>query len=354
MASHSITLNLADDFHHHFRDGESLRNTVPYASRMFKRAIVMPNLKPPITTTEAALEYRCRILSHVPEGRDFMPLMTLYMTDHTSADEIRKAHETGFIFGVKLYPKGATTNSQSGVTDFQKIEGALEAMAELQIPLLVHGEVTDVETDVFDREVLFIENVLRPLVEKYPKLKVVVEHITTKQAAEFVVGCGKNVAATITPQHLMYNRNEIFKGGVRPHLYCLPILKREEHRKALVYHATSGNPKFFLGTDSAPHSKETKENSCGCAGIFNGHAALELYAEIFDSANALEKLNSFCSENGADFYGLKRNKEIITLIESPWTVPETLQFGNSVVVPLKAGETIKWKIRDDDRKPIEK
>lgn len=343
-----------DDLHHHLRDGDAaLSRTVDHVSSQFARCIVMPNLVPPVTTTEQALAYRERILAHVPEDKrdasspnGFEPLMTLYMTDGTTAEEIRRAAATNKIFAVKLYPAGATTNSDSGVTNFNNIYPALEAMADVGMPLLVHGEVTDPTVDLFDREATFVEEVIKPLVAKFPQLKVVMEHITTKEAAEFVTNAPANVAATITPQHLLYNRNAIFQGGLRPHKYCLPVLKRETHRQALLQAIASGSKKFFLGTDSAPHVASKKESGCGCAGIYSAHAALELYAEAFESIGKLDLLRAFACENGADFYGLKRNTVGETVLKKQeWTVPDHYPFDNGVVVPLKAGETISWKLQ---------
>ncbi|CAH0478535.1 unnamed protein product [Peronospora belbahrii] len=342
-----------DDMHHHLRDGDNaLACTVSHVTSQFARCIVMPNLVPPVTTTEQALAYRERIMNHVPqEKRDpnssnpFVPLMTLYMTDSTSADEIRRAAATKKIFAVKLYPAGATTNSDSGVTNIDNIHLALNAMSEVGMPLLVHGEVTDPSVDLFDREATFVEQVIKPLVAKYPKLKVVMEHITTKEATEFVLNASNNVAATITPQHLIYNRNAIFQGGLRPHKYCLPVLKRETHRQALLQAIATGSKKFFLGTDSAPHVSSKKESGCGCAGIYSAHAALELYAETFESIGKLDLLRAFACENGADFYGLERNTIGDTVLkQEEWKVPDHYTFDNGVVVPLKAGETIRWKL----------
>ncbi|CAM9438462.1 unnamed protein product [Ascophyllum nodosum] len=352
MASRvEITIPPADDFHHHFRDGEVLKDTVKHACRMFRRAIAMPNLKPPVTTTEAALEYRQRILANVPDGVDFMPLMTLYMTDNTTPQEIKKAKASGHVYAVKLYPAGATTNSDSGVTDLDKVAPAMETMADLGMPLLIHGEVTTAGVDIFDKEAKFIEEVIKPLVQKMPKLKMVMEHITTSEAVAFVSAAPPNVAATITPQHLLYNRNAIFQGGICPHMYCLPVLKRETHRLDLVKAATSGNPKFFMGTDSAPHTKEAKLSPCGCAGIFTGHAALELYCEVFDDEGSLDRLTAFCSHFGADFYGLPRNEGAETLIKETWLVPESYAFGKAQVVPLRAGQNIAWQMVEDGKRP---
>ncbi|CAI5745495.1 unnamed protein product [Peronospora destructor] len=343
-----------DDMHHHLRDGyDALACTVSHVTSQFARCIVMPNLVPPVTTTEMALAYRGRIMTHVPtEKREpnssngFEPLMTLYMTDGTSADEIRRAAATNKIVAVKLYPAGATTNSDSGVTKIGNIYSALEAMSEVGMPLLVHGEVTDPSVDLFDREAAFVEQVIKPLITKFPQLKVVMEHITTKEAAEFVSNAPANVAATITPQHLLYNRNAIFQGGLRPHKYCLPVLKREIHRQALLQAIASGSKKFFLGTDSAPHVSSKKESGCGCAGIYSAHAALELYAEAFESIGKLDLLRAFACENGADFYGLKRNTVGDTVLaQVEWEVPDNYPFDNGFVVPLKAGEIIRWKLQ---------
>ncbi len=307
----TITITRPDDWHLHLRDGAEMAAVLPDTAKRFARAIVMPNLKPPVTSVELARAYRDRILAALPTGLEFTPLMTLYLTDHTSPQEIERAKASGFIHAVKLYPAGATTNSQSGVTDLKKVSAVLAAMEANGLPLLVHGEVTD--GDMFDREQIFIDRLLRPLVERYPNLRLVLEHITTKQAAEFVASAGANIGATITAHHLLLNRNALFQGGIRPHHYCLPILKREEHRQALVQAATSGNPKFFLGTDSAPHAQHTKENACGCAGVYTANAAIELYAEVFDNVGALDKLEGFASFFGADFYGLPRNNSKITL-----------------------------------------
>jgi dihydroorotase len=340
----SLTIIRPDDWHLHLRDGAALKAVLPDSARQFARAIVMPNLRPPVTTTELALAYRKRILEAVPSGMQFEPLMTLYLTDNTSAEEIAKAKSSGLIHGVKLYPAGATTNSDSGVTNIDKCASALVAMQKFGVPLLAHAEVTDSDVDVFDRERVFIERHMVPLLKKYPALKVVFEHITTKDAADFVLNAPSNVAATITAHHLLMNRNDMFKGGIQPHHYCLPILKREEHRLALVQAATSGNPKFFLGTDSAPHARHTKESACGCAGMYTAHTAMELYAEVFESANALDKLEGFASFYGADFYGLPRNTEKITLVKKLWEVPASLPFDGDVLVPLRAGQKMAWKI----------
>lgn len=340
----SIEIRTPDDFHHHLRDGDKLTTLVPAVATQFCRAIVMPNLRPPVTNTAKALAYRERIMACVPDGVSFEPLMTLYLTDRTTPEMIREAKASGVVVACKLYPAGATTNSDSGVTDIALIMPALTAMAEEGLILCVHGEVTDPGVDVFDKEALFIESKMRPLVESLPALKIVMEHVTTKEAAEFVAAAPANVAASITPQHLMYNRNAIFKGGCRPHMYCLPILKRELHRQALVAAAISGSPKFFLGTDSAPHEVKTKENGCGCAGIFSSFAALALYAEVFDAEGALDKLEGFASVNGATFYGLPLNDERTTLTKETWTVPLTYPLGGEgIVVPLRAGEELTWR-----------
>lgn len=345
MSTEQLTLAQPDDWHLHLRDGVAMQAVVGDTAKRFARAIVMPNLKPPITTVEAARQYRERILAALPKGSAFQPLMTLYLTDNTSAAEIRAAKESGVVFAVKLYPAGATTNSDAGVSDLNRCLNAIEALSDTGMPLLIHGEVTDADIDVFDREKVFITRTLMPLVQRFPRLKVVLEHITTANAVKFVLAASDNVAATITAHHLLLNRNAIFQGGVRPHNYCLPILKREDHRLALVKAATSGNPKFFLGTDSAPHAKHTKENACGCAGLYTAHAGIELYAEVFDAVGELSKLEGFASFFGADFYGLPRNQSRIALTKSAWRVPESLPFGEHVVVPMRAGETIAWSLK---------
>ncbi len=342
--TNKLILTRPDDWHLHLRDGDALKAVLPDTARQFARAIVMPNLRPPVTTTELATAYRQRILAALPKGAKFEPLMTLYLTDNTSAEEIKKAKASGFIHGVKLYPAGATTNSDSGVSDLLKCNAVLEAMQNVGLPLLVHAEVTDSEVDVFDRERVFIDRHMTPLLKRFPALKIVFEHITTKDAADFVTASPNNVAATITAHHLLLNRNDMFKGGIQPHHYCLPILKREEHRLALIKAATSGNAKFFLGTDSAPHAKHTKEAACGCAGMYTAHAALELYAEVFEAANSLDKLEAFASFYGADFYGLPRNKDKITLEKTSWLVPNELPLGDDSLVPLRAGQQIHWKL----------
>ena len=339
-----LTLTRPDDWHLHLRDGAALQAVLPDTARQFARAIVMPNLRPPVTTTQFASEYRTRILAALPQDISFEPLMTLYLTDNTAAEEIKRAKASGIIHGVKLYPAGATTNSDAGVSDLAKCNAALEAMQKLGLPLLTHGEVTDSDVDVFDRESVFIERHMIPLLKRFPALKVIFEHITTKDAADFVQSAPSNVAATITAHHLLMNRNDMFTGGIRPHHYCLPILKRETHRLALVKAATSNNPKFFLGTDSAPHAKTAKEAACGCAGMYTAHAAIELYAEAFEAANALDKLEAFASFYGADFYGLARNTSKITLEKTSWLVPNELNLGEDSLVPLRAGQHIHWKL----------
>ncbi len=339
-----ITLTRPDDWHLHLRDGAALQAVLTDTARQFARAIVMPNLRPPVTTTELAIAYRERILAALPKGVSFEPLMTLYLTDNTTAHEIKRAKASGMIHGVKLYPAGATTNSDLGVSDLAKCTNALEAMQDAGLPLLVHAEVTDANVDVFDRESVFITRHMQPLLKQFPALKTVFEHITTKDAADFVAESSKNVAATITAHHLLMNRNDMFIGGIRPHHYCLPILKRESHRQTLIKAATSGNAKFFLGTDSAPHTKHAKEAACGCAGMYTAHAALELYAEAFESVNQLDKLEAFASFYGADFYGLPRNTAQITLQKTSWTVPNELAMGNESLVPLRAGQQIHWKL----------
>ncbi len=350
MATTELTITKPDDFHHHFRDGDALQALVPLVATRFRRAIAMPNLKPPVTTTAQAVAYRERLMAAVPAGVDFEPLMTLYLTDRTTAEEIHAARASGVVHAVKLYPAGATTNSDSGVTDMAAIRPALEAMAEVSMPLLVHSEVTDGEVDVFDREAAFVRRVLIPLVKENPTLKVVMEHITTSEGVDFVMACGPNIGATITPQHLMYNRNAIFQGGLRPHMYCLPILKHERHRQALLRAVASGSPKFFLGTDSAPHPKTAKESACGCAGCFSAFAGLELYAEVFERLGVLDKFEAFTSKNGAAFYGLPENKEKLTLRREPWTVPASYPLGKDTeVIPLKAGEELAWAVKFEEK-----
>ena len=339
-----LTLTRPDDWHLHVRDGDAMKAVLPATARQFARAIIMPNLKPPVRTVEDARNYRERILAALPIGSHFEPLMTLYLTDNTSPDDIGVAAASGFVKAIKYYPAGATTNSDSGVTDIRKCDAAFEAMQSAGLPLLLHGEVADPEVDVFDRERVFIEKHLIPLVLRFPRLKIILEHITTTDAAKFILNASDSVAATITPQHLLYSRNAIFKGGLRPHFYCLPVLKREEHRLALLGVATGGNPKFFLGTDSAPHARNTKEASCCGAGCFTALHALELYAEAFESVNALDKLEAFASFHGADFYGLPRNKGSVTLKKESWSVPEEVAFPDSALVPLRAGELMHWRL----------
>jgi len=339
-----LTFTRPDDWHLHLRDGDLMASVLPDTARQFARAIVMPNLRPPVTTTAQALAYRERILKALPADAKFEPLMTLYLTDITRAEEIRKAKASGVVHAVKLYPAGATTNSDAGVTDLRKSYAALEEMQRCGMPLLVHGEVTSPDIDIFDREAVFIERVMQPLLKDLPNLRVVFEHITTQDAAEFVTSAPDTIAATLTPQHLLYNRNAMLVGGIRPHLYCLPVLKREMHREALIKAATSGNKKFFLGTDSAPHAQHTKENACGCAGCYSAHSAIELYAEAFENAGALDKLEGFASFYGADYYSLPRNKNKVSLRKEEWQVPASVGFGEHQLVPLRAGEMMKWKL----------
>ena len=340
----SLTLTRPDDWHIHFRDGAAMQSVLPDTARVFARAIAMPNLKPPVVTVDDAAAYRARLLAAVPPGIAFEPLMTLYLTDNTQPEEIVRAKASGFVHAVKYYPAGATTNSDSGVTELARAYRAIAAMEEHDLPLLLHGEVTDPDVDVFDREAVFIERHLTRLLADFPHLRIVLEHITTRHAAEFVAAAPANVAATVTVHHLLYNRNAMFRGGMRPHMYCLPVLKRETHREALIAAATSGNPKFFLGTDSAPHAVGAKETACGCAGIYSANAALELYAEAFEDAGALDKLEAFASFHGADFYRLPRNRGTITLRRESWTVPPSLKLGSESLVPLRAGEPVRWRI----------
>ena len=340
----TLTITRPDDWHLHLRDGAAMASVVRASARQFARAIVMPNLRPPVVTVAQARSYRRRILDALARGAAFEPLMTLYLTDATQPAEIEKAAASGFVRAVKYYPAGATTHSAAGVTDIRKCDAALEAMQAHGLPLLVHGEVTDAEVDVFDRETVFIDRVLAPLVKRFPRLKVVLEHITTHEAAAFVERAPATVAATVTAHHLLLNRNAIFSGGIRPHHYCLPVLKREPHRRALVKAATSGNPKYFLGTDSAPHARAAKECACGAGGIYTAHAALELYAEAFERAGALDRLEAFASHFGADFYGLPRNTGTVKLEKRAWRVPKELELGDATVVPLRAGESIGWRL----------
>ncbi|MGH8649013.1 MAG: dihydroorotase [Burkholderiales bacterium] len=339
-----ITIPRPDDWHLHLRDGAHLRAVLPDTARRFARAIVMPNLKPPVTTTTLAREYLGRILAALPSGAHFEPLMTLYLTDNTQPGEIAAARAIRMVHAVKYYPAGATTHSDAGVTDIAKCGRALEAMEQHGLPLLVHGEVTDPAVDVFDRERVFVERVLAPLIERHAGLKVVLEHITTREAAEFVMAAPPRVAATLTAHHLLLSRNALFTGGVRPHHFCLPVLKREAHRQALVRSAVSGNPRFFLGTDSAPHARHAKEADCGCAGIYTAHAGIEFYAEAFAAAGALDRLEGFASRHGAQFYGLPVNGDTITLVEEPWAVPADIPFGADRLVPLRAGGNVAWKL----------
>ncbi len=343
-----LTITQPDDWHLHVRDNDVMASVIGYTARQFGRAIIMPNLKTPVTTTAEALAYKDRILSALPKDSQFQPLMTLYLTDNTPAEEIKKAKDSGFIHAIKYYPAGATTNSDSGVTDLKKTEATLSAMEQHGLPLLVHGEVTHPSIDIFDREKVFIDQQLAPLIKRHPKLKVVFEHITTADAVQFVTEGNNNIAATITPQHLLLNRNAMLVGGIHPHNYCLPVLKRETHREALLKTATSGNPKFFLGTDSAPHAKNDKESSCGCAGIFSAHAALEFYATAFEQEDALDKLEGFASFYGADFYGLPRNTQQVTLTKTKLEIPTEFPFGKQTaektLVPFFAGETLEWAL----------
>ena len=344
----ALTITRPDDWHLHLRDGDALRAVLPHTARQFARAIVMPNLKPPVTSTALALQYKQRIVDALPAGSDFTPLLTLYLTDRTPPDEIRRAREAGIV-ALKLYPAGATTNSDAGVTDIRKTYATLEAMQREGLLLLVHGEVTEPDIDLFDREAVFIERVLEPLRRDLPGLKIVFEHITTREAAQYVAESGPGLGATITAHHLLFNRNAIFQGGLRPHYYCLPVLKREEHRRALVAAATSGSPKFFLGTDSAPHAAPLKEHAAACAGCYTALSALELYAAAFDAAGALERLEGFAAFHGADFYGLPRNRDRITLRRERWTLPEQLPFGEAMVKPLRGGEALGWRLAPDAR-----
>jgi dihydroorotase len=345
----TLTIRRPDDWHLHLRDGAALRSVLPFTAARFARAIVMPNLKPPVTTTEQALAYRRRILDVLPESMKFEPLMTLYLTDRTAPLEVDRAKASGVIHGFKLYPAGATTHSDAGVTDISNVEPVLARMSELGVILQVHGEVTDPDVDVFDREARFIDAVLAPTVEKFSQLKLVFEHITTRAAADFVLHARPGVAATITPQHLLMNRNALFAGGIRPHHYCLPVLKTEPDRRALLDVVASGHPRFFLGSDSAPHARHTKETTCGCAGIFSSHAGIELYAEVFDAIGVLSRLEGFASEFGADFYGLPRNSESITLVKEVWEVPAHYPFGSGELVPLRAGERVGWRLASETK-----
>lgn len=344
MAKTTLTITQPDDWHLHLRDGDALTSVAPFTAKQFARAIIMPNLSPPVTTVLQAVDYLDSILAAV-DGSDFEPLMTLYLTDNTPVSEIIAARKSCFIKGLKLYPAGATTNSDAGVTDIRHCDAVLEEMQKCGLPLLIHGEVTDPKIDVFDREKVFIDKILQPLQLRFPELKIVFEHITTRQAADFVLQAGNNIAATITPQHLLLNRNALFQGGLQPHNYCLPVLKRDIHQQALLQVIRSGSKKFFLGTDSAPHSKHKKETACGCAGIFSAHAAIEIYASIFEQQKALDKLEAFASFNGPDFYRLPRNSKTITLIKEDWTIPNEYPLGSETLVPFLAGESISWKLK---------
>lgn len=347
MSSDIISLTLPDDWHLHLRDGAALATTVPHSAVRFGRAIIMPNLKPPVTTVAAALEYRERILRARPAASSFEPLMTLYLTDRLPLSEVKLAAANPQVHAIKYYPAGATTNSDNGVTDIAAVYPLLEAMAEAGLPLLVHGEVTDPDIDIFDREQAFIDTILAPLTQRLPELRIVLEHITTSQAVEFVTSAAPNVAATITAHHLLYNRNDLLAGGIRPHYYCLPILKRNTHQEALIRAATSGNSKFFLGTDSAPHTRVTKEQACGCAGVYSAPAALELYAEVFDQQQALDRLEAFASFNGPDFYGLPRNSTRIQLQRQPWQMPASLPYLDTDIIPIRANDVVQWRVIQD-------
>ena len=344
LTRQSLTLDQPDDWHLHLRDGDALATTVPHTAAQFARAIVMPNLKPPVTSLQAASEYRDRILNARPSGSEFDPLMTLYLTDSLAPNEVEAAFNSGIVQAVKYYPAGATTNSDSGVSHMSAVMPVLERMAKIGMPLLIHGEVTDHEIDIFDREKVFIETLLEPLCRELPTLRVVLEHITTRHAVDFVNAAPANVAATITVHHLLFNRNHLLAGAVRPHYYCLPILKRSSHQEALIAAATSGNPKFFLGTDSAPHARHAKESDCGCAGIYTAASAIELYAEAFEDAGALDKLEGFASHYGPDFYGLPRNTNKITLEKKSWQMPSSFTLAQDELIPLRAGESIAWRL----------
>lgn len=344
-----LSIRRPDDWHVHLRDGPGLASVAKFTAERFGRAIVMPNLRPPVVSVDQAAAYKARIVQALPAGCRFEPLMTLYLTDATAPEEIDRAVASAIVHGVKLYPAGATTHSEAGVTDIAKTYAVLERMQSVGLPLLVHGETTRPNVDVFDRETVFIDELLAPLIERFPRLKVVFEHITTARAAEFVAGARAGVAATITPQHLLHNRNAIFSGGIRPHFYCLPVLKLERDREALVRAATGGSPKYFLGTDSAPHERSTKENACGCAGMFTAHAAIELYAEVFEEAGRLDRLEAFASHFGADFYGLPRHEERITLLKEAWIPAGSYEFGAGSVVPYRAGESVAWRLAPGKR-----
>lgn len=340
----TLTIIRPDDLHLHLRDGEALASVAGASARQFARAMIMPNLDPPVTTVAQALAYRGRILNCLPKASRFNPLMTLYLTDTTSRDEIKAVADSEHVYALKYYPAGATTNSESSVTDINKVYPLIEKMEQLEVPLLVHGEATGPDVDSFDREQVFIDRVLVPLLDRFTDLKLVFEHITTEQAVQFVTDCPANIAATITPHHMLYNRNSLFNRGLRPHLYCLPVLKREQHRQAVVRAATSGNPRFFLGTDSAPHAKTAKQSACGCAGIYSAPCAIELYAEVFESAGKLDRLELFASRFGAKFYGLPENKDNIRLEKQNWRVPASLPFADSEIIPIRAGELCQWKL----------
>jgi dihydroorotase len=342
---HELTIRRPDDWHLHLRDGAALAAVLPHTVRRFARAVIMPNLTPPLTTTAAALAYRQRITSLLPTGAQFTPLMTLYLTDTTAPEEIDRAAASGIIVGCKLYPAGSTTHSAAGVTDVRRLDAVLERMSERDMVLQVHGEVTDPSVDIFDREARFIEQVLAPLAARWPRLRVVFEHVTSRAAVDFVCSAREGIGATVTPQHLLLNRNDLFEGGLRPHHYCLPVLKRESDRQALRAIVARGDSRFFLGTDSAPHSLRAKEAACGCAGIFSAHAAIELYAEVFDELGVLSRLEDFASGFGADFYRLSRNQDTLTLERRAWTVPERLPFGSDELVPFRAGESLTWALR---------
>ncbi|GAB4444227.1 MAG: dihydroorotase [Rhodocyclaceae bacterium] len=340
----TLTIARPDDWHLHLRDGRVLAQVLPETARRFARAIVMPNLNPPVLTTGDAAAYRSRILAALPAGFKFEPLMTLYLTDHTTAGEIDRARASGFIHALKYYPAGATTNSDRGVTAIEKCAAALDRMQDVGMPLLMHGEVTDDDVDIFDRERVFVDRVLAPLAQRFPALRIVLEHVTTEEAVQYVSAAGPQIAATLTAHHLLMNRNAMLAGGIRPHNYCLPVLKREGHRRALVRAATSGNPKFFLGTDSAPHPRSAKESARGCAGCYSAPAAIELYAEAFEAAGALDRLEGFASFFGADFYGLPRNAETITMVREDWRLPERIGEGEEALVPFRAGERLRWRV----------
>ncbi len=345
--NNTLTITRPDDWHIHLRDGRALTETVTAAARTFGRAIIMPNLQPPVVNADDASAYKSRISSHIPESSTFQPLMTLYLTDNTTAEHVREAKAKSDVFALKLYPAGATTNSDSGVTNLSHVYGALETMAECGLPLLVHGEVTDPDIDIFDREKVFIDRHLIDLRKRFPELKIVMEHITTADAAQFVHEGNDNIAATITAHHLLYNRNHMLVGGIRPHYYCLPILKRNSHQQALLEAATSGNHRFFLGTDSAPHKVGAKQAACGCAGCYTAPAALEMYTEAFEMMGRLDRLEGFASHFGPDFYGLPRNQDTVTLVQEEWQLPESIPFGDDQVIPLKAGETLRWRLKSN-------